>query len=245
MLVRVIFTFSSVNEAVPIGNDQPWCSLISRYTAPMATSIQLTPFCLSAWQTNCYVVSVGLQAWLVDVGFQPGPMLEHVQQNGLTVEAIVLTHAHVDHIAGLAEVHEALNQPTIMVHQQESAFLTDPSLNLSAMLDQQIVAPAANTLLEHGQVLTLGDQSFEVRHTPGHSPGGICLVNEDQGICLCGDAVFAGSIGRYDFPTSDGPTLIKSIREQILTLPDDMTLYPGHGPSTTVGQERASNPYLQ
>lgn len=211
----------------------------------MALPINVTCFPLGEWMTNCYVVSVDDRAWIVDAGFAPAALLEHVAASGLTVEKIVLTHAHVDHIAGLNEVRETHPNAPILIHEAEAEFLENPTLNLSAMLPSPIIAPPADQTLTHGDTLTLGDVSFEIRHTPGHSPGGISLISHDNHIAIVGDALFANSIGRYDFPTSDGPTLIKSIHEQLLSLPDETRVMPGHGGETTIGDERANNPYLQ
>ncbi len=126
----------------------------------------------------------------------------------------------------------------ILIHDAEREFLFDTTLNLSAGFGMPIVAPEATDAISHGQVLTLADQSFEVRHTPGHSPGGIALIHAESATAIVGDTLFAGSIGRFDFPTSNGQQLIRSIHEQLLTLPDETRIYPGHGPSSTIGRER-------
>jgi len=107
------------------------------------------------------------------------------------------------------------------------------------------MAPEATGTIAHGEVLTLNGVEFEVRHTPGHSPGGLTFINVANNVAIVGDTLFAGSIGRYDFPTSDGPLLMKSIQEQLYTLPDDIVCLPGHGPATTVGQEKRTNPYVR
>jgi len=214
----------------------------------MSDPLHIETFTLGMWQTNCYVVHIGEggDAWVVDAGFDPAPMIDAIKAKQLGVQQVVLTHAHVDHIAGLQEVVDAVDgDPPILIHEAEAAFLTDTTLNLSAMAMMPVVAPEATRLLAGGETLELGPHRFEVRHTPGHSPGGVCLYCEQQGVAIVGDTLFAGSIGRYDFPTSDGPALMRSIRERLLTLPDDTRVLPGHGPATTVGQERRSNPYLQ
>jgi glyoxylase-like metal-dependent hydrolase (beta-lactamase superfamily II) len=196
--------------------------------------------------TNCYVVSSGEGGcWLVDAGFEPGEMLDFVAEKKLQLRQVVLTHAHLDHIAGLSEVRDRYPQVPIVVHEAERAFLVEPALNLSIMLGEPVIAPQATGTLAHGQVLQLDDLSFEVRHTPGHSPGGICLYNAEHATAITGDTLFAGSVGRHDFPTADGWALMKSIREQLLTLPDETKVLPGHGPATTIGRERRSNPFLR
>ncbi|MFK7789724.1 MAG: MBL fold metallo-hydrolase [Phycisphaeraceae bacterium] len=201
-------------------------------------------FTLGQWQTNCFVLSVGQSCWIVDAGFDPEAMLEAVDSQGLTVEKVVLTHAHLDHIAGLHAVRHRYPDVPILIHADEEDFLTDTRLNLSAAIAEPVVAPEATGLLHHGEQLELNGVAFDIRHTPGHSPGGITLVQHESNLAIVGDTLFAGSIGRYDFPTSDGPRLMRSINEQLMTLPDETQVLAGHGPATTIGQERATNPFL-
>jgi glyoxylase-like metal-dependent hydrolase (beta-lactamase superfamily II) len=201
-------------------------------------------FTLGQWQTNCFVLSVGRSCWIVDAGFEPDAMLDAIEERGLVVEKVVLTHAHLDHIAGLHAVRHRHPDVPILVHADEEDFLTDTRLNLSAAIVEPVVAPEATGLLHHGEQLDLAGVPFDIRHTPGHSPGGITLVQADHQLAIVGDTLFAGSIGRFDFPTSDGPRLMQSIAEQLMSLPDDTRVLPGHGPETTIGRERASNPYL-
>jgi len=211
----------------------------------MADYLTIETFTLGDWMTNCYVVTAGGACWIVDAGFSPKSMLDYVRDQGVTPELIVLTHAHVDHIGGLGQVQRAYPEAPILIHEAEAAFATDPMLNLSAALSEQIVAPEPTRLLQAGEVLSLAGHDFEVRHTPGHSPGGIALYCQKQGVALVGDALFAGGIGRTDFPTSDHATLIKAIKTQLMSLPDETRVLPGHGPATIIGQERATNPFLQ
>ncbi|MFI4860649.1 MAG: MBL fold metallo-hydrolase [Phycisphaerales bacterium JB063] len=202
-------------------------------------------FPLGAWQTNCYVVAVGSQCWVVDAGFEPEPMLDFIDEQSLEVQQVLLTHAHLDHIGGLHALRQRHPEVPILIHSAETAFLTDTALNLSAMAGVgPVVAPEATGTLAHGQSLELAGQPFEVRHTPGHSPGGVALIHHASQVAIVGDTLFAQSIGRHDFPTSDGPLLLRSIREQLMALPDATRVLPGHGPATTIGQERQSNPYL-
>ena len=212
----------------------------------MAASLKIKTFTLGPFQTNCYVVAAeDGGAWLVDVGADPRPMLDHVRDHGLRVEKIVLTHAHADHIAGLSQAADAYPDAPILIHSAEKDFLDDTTLNLSAGFGMPVVAPPPTDLLAHDDELTLGGVVFTVRHTPGHSPGGVALVQPEAEVALVGDTLFAGSIGRFDFPTSDGPTLIRSIHEQLLTLPAATRILPGHGPASTIGAERKNNPYLR
>ena len=208
--------------------------------------LQIASFALGDWMTNCYVLYVAgsSDCWIVDAGFEPEPLIEYVRQQHLTPSQVVLTHAHVDHIAGLSALRAFWSDLPILIHEAERAFLTEPMLNLSSALDQALIAPTATGTLAPGQTLDLDGVAFEVRHTPGHSPGGISLYQQQEGVVFVGDALFAGSIGRHDFPSSNGPLLIASVREQLLSLPDHTRVLSGHGPDTTIGEERQHNPYL-
>ena len=212
-----------------------------------ATSNELAveTFTLGDFMTNCFFVRNGGVGWLVDVGFQPEAMLAAAERSGVTIEKIVLTHGHADHIAGLDLARSRFPRAEVLIPRNEADFLTDASLNLSAAFGMPITTAEADALLEHGQALDLGGVAFEVRHTPGHSPGGVSLVAHDHGRALVGDALFAGSIGRIDFPTSDGEALMRAIRDQLMTLPDDTVIHPGHGPESTIGRERQTNPFLR
>ena len=197
--------------------------------------------------TNCYVIEhvPSKRCWILDVGFDPQPLIQYVIDSGLEPLQVVLTHAHVDHIAGLGTVRNQWPQLAILIHDAEKGALGDPEANLSALLAEPISAPDASGGLTPGQIMELGDLAFEIRHTPGHSPGGITLYDASHRVALVGDTLFAGSIGRTDFPTSDHDQLIQAITMQLLTLPDDTRVLCGHGPPTTIGQERLSNPFLR
>lgn len=209
-------------------------------------------FTLGPWATNCYLVHPGSDngaasgtCWVADVSFEPGELIRRVQELALKPEAVVLTHAHVDHIAGVGEFVRAFPGTPVWVHEDEEAWLDDPMLNLSAAAGVPVTCPRAGRLLRHGEALELGGQTWEVRHTPGHSPGSIALVHTESKRVIAGDALFAGSVGRTDFPGSDPRTLERSIREQLYTLADEFTFYPGHGPTSTVGRERRTNPFVR
>ena len=206
--------------------------------------MNIQTFTLGQWQTNCFVLSVGQACWIVDAGFDPEPMLDAIEAQGLKVEKVVLTHAHLDHIAGLHAVRHRHPDVPILVHADEEDFLTDTRLNLSAAIIDPVIAPEATGLLHHGETLELNGVPFDIHHTPGHSPGGISLIQHASNLAIVGDTLFAGSIGRYDFPTSDGPRLMHSIQSQLMTLPDETRVLPGHGPETSIGRERVLNPYL-
>jgi glyoxylase-like metal-dependent hydrolase (beta-lactamase superfamily II) len=217
----------------------------------MTQQLTIKTFSLGAWQTNCYVVHRRLDlpdasrnCWIIDCGYHPQELLAYVENNRLKPSQIVLTHAHLDHIAGLEMARAKWAQIPILIHEAEEKFLTDPVLNLSVLTTDHLVAPKATALLKHGQTLDLDGLRFEIRHTPGHSPGGISLYQPAEKIVFTGDSLFAGSVGRYDFPTSDPAALFKGIATQLMTLPDDTDVFPGHGDATTIGEERENNPYL-
>ncbi|MAE64204.1 MAG: hypothetical protein CMJ18_07995 [Phycisphaeraceae bacterium] len=208
--------------------------------------LHIRVFTLGDWMTNCHVVHAedGGPCWIVDAGFDPGDMVKYVADHELEPAQIVLTHAHIDHIAGLLELRAAWPTLPITIHEDERAFLTDPALNLSGMLPTPIVAPDATATVAHGDSLSLQGATFDVIHTPGHSPGGITLHCAEAAVAIVGDALFAGSIGRTDFPTSDHQRLMQSLRD-LMTLPDETRVLSGHGPETTIGAERRLNPFVR
>ena len=180
----------------------------------------------------------------VDPGAGATRLVEAVRSDGLSLQAVVLTHAHLDHVEGVRVVRDFMPDIPIYIHPAD--------LQLYRSLPQQAamfglhadVQPEPTDDLVPGQDVTFDGVTFEVRFTPGHAPGHVILVAPDDGFAIVGDVVFQGSIGRTDLPGGDFKTLMASIREQVLTLPDDMVLYTGHGPPTTVGAEREGNPFL-
>lgn len=210
--------------------------------APTISGVALGPF-----ETNCYLVRFpgSPECWIIDAGYEPAELIELVKRQGLRPVALILTHAHCDHIAGVREVVGAFPGLPIIMHRAEAAWLNDPLLNLSAMTGMPVTAPEATQFVADGDVLTLRGQAWRVLHTPGHSPGGITLWHEPSAIALVGDTLFAGSVGRTDFPGSDAATLAASIREKLYRLPDGARVYPGHGPETTIGREKRTNPFVR
>jgi glyoxylase-like metal-dependent hydrolase (beta-lactamase superfamily II) len=192
---------------------------------------------------NCYLVGdeATKAAAIIDPGEEWESFLAELDWRHWRLEAIWLTHAHLDHVLGVAEVHAATGAP-IWLHPAERA-LYDSLPQQGLWFGMRVPAPPApHHAFVAGDSVAVGPSRFEVRHTPGHSPGSVSLVG--PGMAFSGDALFAGSIGRTDLPGGDYDTLIASIRRELLTLPDDTVVLSGHGPPTTVAAERASNPFL-
>jgi glyoxylase-like metal-dependent hydrolase (beta-lactamase superfamily II) len=197
-------------------------------------------------QENCYVLGCEqtLRGVIIDPGDNPRAILKIVSQQRLTIEKILLTHAHFDHVLALEAVQHGTNAPYLM-HSADLPILRDVPARVQLWLDSEIdPLPEPDALLEHGQHVSFGNEQLEVRFTPGHAPGHVVFVHHAERQVFGGDTLFQGSIGRYDLPLADGPTLFRSIREQLFTLPDDYVVYPGHGPATTIGEERTNNLFV-
>lgn len=178
---------------------------------------------------------------IVDPGEEAELFLRRIETEGWTLRAVWLTHAHLDHVAGVAEVARVTGVG-IHLHPDDRT-LYDGTEAQGKWLGVEVEGPPApDHTLAHGDTVSVGTCSFKVAHTPGHSPGSVTFVG--SGSALVGDVLFAGSVGRVDLPGGDGPTLLQSITQQLMTLPDDTIVYPGHGPATTIGRERAGNPYV-
>lgn len=199
-------------------------------------------------ETCCYIVSDGEspEAMAVDPGGNEDQIAAELDTAGLRPVLIVNTHGHLDHIAGNVELKERFPDARIIIHAADEECLEKPSKNLSLLMGVAFKSPPADRVVKEGDRVEVGAAAFGVIHLPGHTPGGMGLVsqNESPTVCFCGDTLFAGGMGRTDFPGGDYEALLESIREKLLTLPDDAVLYPGHGPETTVRRERESNPFL-
>ncbi|MBM4182894.1 MAG: MBL fold metallo-hydrolase [Gemmatimonadetes bacterium] len=183
-------------------------------------------------------------AAVVDPGADAPRMVDAILAEKLDLSAIFLTHAHIDHVEGVADVRAHFPDVPIWIHP-DAMLMYRRAPQQAAMFGVRVAAqPEPTHELAHGQRLDVGGCTLDVRSAPGHAPGHVILVATDRSFALVGDVVFHGSIGRTDLPGGDFTTLMKSIRDQVLTLPDTTVLYSGHGPPTTVGEERATNPYL-
>ncbi len=180
----------------------------------------------------------------VDPGSGAGALVEAISADGLDLHAVLLTHAHLDHIEGVGTVRAFAPDVPIWLHPADSGLYRGVQQQAAMFGLSAASQPEPTDEIVPGEPFIFGDARFEVRFTPGHAPGHVVFVSEPDGLALVGDVVFQGSIGRTDLPGGDLRTLMTSIREQILTLPDSTVLYPGHGPATTVGVERVGNPFL-
>ncbi|MGD0153601.1 MAG: MBL fold metallo-hydrolase [Thermacetogeniaceae bacterium] len=199
---------------------------------------------VGSMMANCYLVwcEATKEALVIDPGGEGRRILAEIAQEHLRVLYIVNTHGHVDHIAADAEVRSATGAK-LMIHEEDAPLLSNSNLNLSLYVGTALPELQPDLLLHEGDEIACGEQvRLKVLHTPGHTRGGICLQGKD--LIFTGDTLFEGSIGRTDFPGGSYEAIIKSIKDKILPLEDACLVYPGHGPATTVGRERAHNPYL-
>lgn len=196
-----------------------------------------------AFAENCYIVADTQErrAALIDPGEEADLFLRRLDTEGWALEAIWLTHAHLDHILGVPGVVQRYPVP-VYLHPADRALYAAAPEQAAWLGVRAATPPPPDREFAHGDIVSVGDLRFEVRHVPGHSPGSVALVGE--GMAFVGDALFAGSIGRTDLPGGDFEQLLASIREQLLSLPDHTIVYAGHGPETTVGRERRTNPFL-
>jgi hydroxyacylglutathione hydrolase len=183
---------------------------------------------------------------VIDPGFEPNLIEEALADNGLTLAAIVCTHGHVDHIAGNGHLKRLFPQVPIIIGTHDAQFLTDPVVNMSAAFGFEITSPPADKQVNDGDKLIVAGIELEVFHVPGHSPGHVVyLLRESKPlIVLGGDVLFRGSVGRTDFPGGSFAMLKAGIERVLWPLPADTVVYPGHGPTTTTGHEKRTNPFL-
>jgi hydroxyacylglutathione hydrolase len=206
----------------------------------------LETFPVGPLRCNCTILGdeATHEAMVVDPGDNIPEILSRLQKHGLTLRQIVVTHAHIDHVGGAAQLRKLTGAPVLM-NQQDLALLGMMEMQAGwiGVPTPEVAPPDASA--EDGLALGLAALPAEVLHTPGHTPGSICLLFPAQQLLLAGDTLFAGSIGRTDLPGGDGHQILRSLRDRLLVLPDATIVVPGHGPETTIGEERHSNPFLQ
>lgn len=209
--------------------------------------LEIVSFTLGPAQTNAYLIAdpQTSEAVVIDPSWDGLLILAEAQKRGWRIGHLWYTHAHFDHIGGAAAIADALNPlPLVALHPADHVlwraggggrmfgFHIDPG-------------PEPSIDFTHGQRLQLGSNIFQVRHVPGHTPGHVIFYCAAERVCFCGDLIFAGGVGRTDFPGGSWDSLVHSIRSQVYTLPDETRLLSGHGPETTVGEEKVSNPFVQ
>jgi glyoxylase-like metal-dependent hydrolase (beta-lactamase superfamily II) len=193
-------------------------------------------------QTNCYIVQSGLEVMIVDPGDEPERILRFIKDINVTPTRIVATHTHFDHVLGVDGVREATKTP-FMIHPDDLPMLQSMQSRVRQFMGFEVPPPPkVDGYLKDGDSLRVGDETIRVLHTPGHSPGSISLAGD--GYVLSGDALFNQSIGRTDLPGGDLGTLVHSIKDRLFKLDDETVVYPGHGPETTIGDEKLANPYV-
>ena len=196
------------------------------------------------YAANCYIIypEDKKEGIVLDPGGDVEDIITAIDSNGLNIKYIILTHGHADHIGGVKGLKNKLGVP-VMIHEKDRELLVDGDKNLSSVMAMATVEIEPDVLLKDGDKIEFGGLTAEVIHTPGHTPGGICLKIGDN--LFTGDTLFAGSIGRTDFLGGSYEEIIKSIKEKLIIYPDNTQVYPGHGPSSTIKNEKSSNPFLR
>lgn len=212
------------------------------------TPVHITTVVSEMFAENAYILHLGDRndCIVIDPSFDTMSILQYLSKNGLTVSAILNTHGHTDHIVGNAVIKGQFPDAPLIIGVGDSPKLTDPQLNLSASHGLAIVSPVADQTVVHGEVIEFAGIRLETRNTPGHSCGHVVWICHETTptVAINGDVLFAGSVGRTDFPDGSFEVLEQSIREQLYTLPDETLVLTGHGDRTTIGREKKTNPYV-
>ena len=211
--------------------------------------IELTRILSIPFEENCYVAQMEgrTDCLVVDPGLEPNKIVDHLDSHGLVPAAILNTHGHGDHIAGNAALKERWPDCPLVIGSADAPKLTDPVSNLSSAFGTAMVSPAADVTVDDGQTYTAAGFELKVLSIPGHSVGHVVYLLESHTppLVFVGDVIFAGSIGRTDFPDGSFSRLKSGIHEKLFTLPDETVLLPGHGPATTVAEEKRNNPFVK
>ena len=206
--------------------------------------MKIEKFVLGSMGTNCYLLinEESKELVMVDPATCPDYLVSHIKSNGYTPKAILLTHAHFDHVMGIDGFVKEFDIP-VYLHEDEKQILEDPRLNLSGVFGVSYSYSKVECLVDE-QILELAGFQFKVIHTPGHTAGGCCYYEEAEGVLFSGDTLFYQNVGRTDFPTGSMSTLVRSIKEKLFCLPDDVMVYPGHDDVTCIADEKVYNPFV-
>lgn len=201
--------------------------------------VKIKTFAIGFLETNCYLVysDTEKKGFLIDPGNFDKRVKNAIQKEGITITNIINTHGHADHMSG----NKKFGYP-VLIHEADKDFLSDSAKNLSFFTGIKAVSPPPAGLLKDGDVIAEGEIKIEVIHTPGHTPGGISLKMGNK--IFTGDTLFCEGVGRTDFPYASENDLLQSIKKRLMVFPDDTEIFPGHGPSSTIGRERKANPFL-
>lgn len=200
---------------------------------------------LGSFGTNSYIVynTEGREAVLIDPPSNGDFIVNMIRQQRFKLQAILLTHGHIDHMGAVKQIREALPDVKVYAAKEEAEVLGDSTKNLSAIFGSAM-SMEADVYLQNGETLSFMGREICCKLVPGHTEGGMCYYIPEDHMVFSGDTLFAGSVGRSDFPTGSASTLIRSIEEQLFVLPEDTKVYPGHGEATTIGTEKRTNPFF-
>lgn len=203
---------------------------------------------VGTFETNCYVLRASETAkacLIIDIGLESAGLIEFLKDKSLRAAGVVFTHGHVDHIGGVEVLRQEYPEVKVYIHKLDAEMLTGQKYNLSALAGVSFRTGPAEFCVDEGEKIEEAGIKLEVVHTPGHTAGGICLYCKNENIIFTGDTLFAGSVGRTDFPGGHPEQLIASIKKKLCILPDETVCYPGHGPVTSIAREKKQNPFLQ
>ncbi len=202
---------------------------------------------LGAYETNCYIlrgIESSRDCLVIDPGLDADRLIDLLEEERLSPVAVVLTHGHIDHIAGVAALRNIFPDMKVCIHELDAGMLCEPHANLSTMSGMAFSTEPPDVCLQDKDVIEQAGVKLLVLHTPGHTPGGICLYCQADSIAFVGDTLFAGSVGRTDFPGGSTYQLLNSVKARLFTLPGETKVYPGHGPPTTIAHEKNHNPFF-
>lgn len=211
-------------------------------------TMNIQNFVLGEFETNSFVLTAAddsSQCLVIDTGLENSELISYIKDNGLTPEAVILTHGHADHIVGVRDLRKNWPDILVVIHKNDAEMLTNATMNLSALAGTNFRTEPGDIIIDGEQKISFAGIEFEVLETPGHTPGGISLYSSKDDVLFAGDTLFSGSVGRSDFPGGSHTDLINGIKEKLLPLPPQTKVYTGHGYSTTISLEKAGNQFLK